>query len=228
MTMVAEPTAASATATEIAAVARLVARAGLCEAFGHVSARRGETGFAITSTTPLGAADEGSIHELSGADAAAERRPGLPLEAPLHAAIYAARPDVGAIVRVHSPAVVALGTDTGLPPVTHGLAGLAGELALHDDVQLVDSPKRAEAAARSLGSADCLVMRANGALATGASLADAAVRAWFMEERARVWLATGTQGLGEAELAQRAAHWPAERERAWQWLRWRFGDEEGS
>ena len=144
-------------------------------------------------------------------DAAAERREGLPLEAPAHAAIYAARPDVGAIVRVHPPSVVVAGLSGELPPVTHGLAGLSGEVALLDDPQLVDGPERAAAAAAALGAADCLLMRANGALAVGADLATACVRAWFLEERARVWLAAGRpDGLSQAELAERAEHWPAE------------------
>lgn len=225
MTMAVERGAASASATEVAAVARLIAAAGLAEAFGHVSARRPEGGFSLTSTAPLGSADAASIRALADAADAAERRPGQPLEAPLHAAIYEARPDVGAIVRVHPPSVVAVGVGAEPLPVTHGLAGLAGEVAFYEDPQLVDSPERGAAAASALGAADCLILRGNGALATGATLADATVRAWFLEERARVWLATGTAGLGETELAQRSEHWPAERERAWQWLRWRFAEE---
>ena len=189
--MIAPPAVATATATEVASVARLVAAAGLAEGFGHVSARLAGGGFAITSTAPLGSADEGSVIALAGARRRRRAPRGLPLEAPAHAAIYAARPDVGAIVRVHPPSVVVAGLSGELPPVTHGLAGLSGEVALLDDPQLVDGPERAAAAAAALGAADCLVMRANGALAVGPDLATACVRAWFLEERARVWLAAG-------------------------------------
>jgi ribulose-5-phosphate 4-epimerase/fuculose-1-phosphate aldolase len=220
----ASPTRAENAAVAVAATARLVARAGLAEGFGHVSARDGD-GFAITSTAPLGGAEENSILLLEGDGKPTERPAGLPLEAPLHAAIYAARPQVGAIVRGHSPAAVVVGLGAELPPVTHGLAGMAGELARFDDPQLIDDPRRAEAAARALGDADCLLLRANGNLAVGRDLAEATVRAWFCEELARVWLASGRgAGLSAAELEQRGAHWPAERQRAWAWLRWRFGD----
>ena len=67
LTMIAPPAVATATATEVASVARLVAAAGLAEGFGHVSARLPGGGFAITSTAPLGFADEGSVIALSGA-----------------------------------------------------------------------------------------------------------------------------------------------------------------
>ena len=98
-------------------------------------------------------------------------------------------------------------------------------MALLDDPQLVDRPERAAAAAAALGAADCLVMRANGALAVGGDLATATVRAWYLEERARVWLAAGRpDGLSQVELAERAEHWPAEAQRAWAWLREAFGE----
>jgi HCOMODA/2-hydroxy-3-carboxy-muconic semialdehyde decarboxylase len=223
--VVAEHSTRADTAAAVAAAARLVAAAGLAEGFGHVSARGPDSGFAITSTAPLATAGEASIlfvDEHAGPD---DRPPGLPLETPLHAAIYAARADVGAIVRGHSPSVVVAGLDQRLPAITHGLAGLSGEIRRLDDPQLVVDPERAGAAATALGAADCLIMRANGSLAVGGELGEAVVRAWFLEERARVWLQTGGEaGLRTDELGLRAQHWPAESARAWLWLQSRFGD----
>ena len=66
---------------------------------------------------------------------------------------------------------------------------------------------------------------ANGAVATAPTLPVAAVRAWFLEERARVALAAGGAALATADLEERARHYPAELERAWSWLRWRYGEE---
>ena len=34
----------------------------------------------------------------------------------------------------------------------------------------------------------------------------------------------GGPGSSQAELAERAEHWPAEAQRAWAWLQWRFGE----
>jgi ribulose-5-phosphate 4-epimerase/fuculose-1-phosphate aldolase len=205
-------------------VARLVAAAGLAQGFGHVSERR-DGGFSITSTMPLGAATEESVLEVDDGATPDPRPAGLPLETPLHAAIYAARSDARAVVRTHPPSVVELPAAGELPAVTHGLAGLSGKLARLDDPQLVDDAERGEAAAAALGDADCLIMRSNGALAVGASLAEATVKSWFLEERARVWLTNGgVAGLSDEELELRAGHWPAESQRAWRWLQWRFGD----
>ena len=224
--------AATSTLEAVASVARLLSRAGLVEAFGHVSARSGE-GFAITSTSvPLGAAAAADVLSLEGPaarpDAAREGVPeGTPLEAPLHAAIYAARPDVGAICRTHSEAAVALGSRGEAPPVVHGLGGLSGELALADEPALVVEAGAAASVATALGAADCLLVRANGAVATAPDLERAAVRAWYLEERCRVWLRGEgrARALSEGELLERSRHWDAEAERAWRWLDWRFGSE---
>jgi ribulose-5-phosphate 4-epimerase/fuculose-1-phosphate aldolase len=217
-------TTTAATREEVASVARLIAAAGLVEAFGHVSART-DTGFMLTATTPLGAATAEEVHDLGvevGTDA---HRSSLPLEAPLHAAIYRARPDVGAVCRTHSPAMVAFGARGAAPPRMHGLGGLSGEVSVCTRVDLVASPDAGEAVTTELGPAACLVMRANGGLATGVDLAQAAVRAYFLEERCRVALHAGDAGeelSGEDRQARERWH-EGEEARAWRWLLWKFG-----
>lgn len=200
---------------EVAAVARILSRAGLAQGFGHVSARAGD-GFVITSTAPLGAA--------TPADVGPPGRDGAPLECPMHAAVYAARPDVGAICRTHSPAAVAWGSRAEVPPLVHGLGGLAGAVAMHGGTDLVSDDATAAALVADLGDADCLLIRANGAIATGPDLATACVRALHLEERARVALEAGPDAipLGDAELSARARHFPNETARAWRWITWRF------
>jgi ribulose-5-phosphate 4-epimerase/fuculose-1-phosphate aldolase len=202
-------------AAEVARAARLLAAAGLVEAFGHVSAREGD-GFVITSTRPLGTMEAGDVGPPGA--------PGRPLETPLHAAIYRARPDVGAICRTHSPAATAWGARGEAPPLAHGLGGLSGEIAVDDATDLVADAAAGDAAARALGAADVLLVRANGAVCTGADLPAACTRAWFLEERARVALDAGpaARPLDAAERAARARHHPTEAARAWQWLAWRF------
>ncbi len=226
------PAASSATLEEVAYVARLLARAGLVEAFGHVSART-ENGFAITPTSvPLGAARAADVLTLEGpaAEPGAARDlvpDGTPLEAALHAAIYAARPDVGAICRTHSPAAVVAGCAGEAAPVAHGLGGLSSEVAFADEPALIFDAGTAALLADALGAADCLLVRGNGAVATAPGLERAAVRAWYLEERCRVWLAGDrVRALSETELLERSRHFDTEAERAWRWLRWRFGVEE--
>ncbi len=204
-----------APAADVARAARLLAAAGLVEGFGHVSARDGE-GFVITSTAPLGT--------MRPEDVAGPGAPDRPLETPLHAAVYAARPDVGAICRIHSPAAVAWGARGQAPPPVHGLGLLAGSVATGDDTDLVTGDDAAARAAAALGDADVLLPRANGAVCTGRDLPEACVRAWFLEERARVALDAGPSArpLDADELAARSRHLPMEIARAWRWLAWRF------
>ena len=214
-----------ATHTEIASTARLLSRAGLVEAFGHVSARTPD-GFFITSTQPFVSLSEHDVATLDNQGRPIGPADALPLEAPLHAAIYRVRHDVGAICRTHSRWAVAWGTRAEIPPLVHGLGGLAGEVALHTDLQLVTDSQRADAAATALGPAACLLLSRNGALATGENLSQAAVRAWFLEERCRVACdAPKATRLGAAEFALRAKAFAAEEARAARWLHERFGED---
>jgi ribulose-5-phosphate 4-epimerase/fuculose-1-phosphate aldolase len=212
---------------EVAEAARIIAGAGLAEAFGHVSARSAE-GFLITATRPMGAAGAEDIHLLDregrpagagGGDEPAD----LPLEAPMHAAVYAARPDVNAICRTHSPAAVRAGARGQVPPLLHGLGGLAGEVNLSARSDLVTDGGAGREVAADLAGADCLLIRGNGSIATGSSLPQAVVRARYLEERCLVGEGPDPgSGLDRAELEARSRWFEKEGTRAWAWMRWRY------
>ena len=217
-----------AAAEGVAAISRLLAEARLVEGFGHVSARAGED-MVITSTTPLGATTATDTITMPIAEAAfgkPEWATGSPLEVSMHAAIYLARPELNGICRTHSAAVAAIGARNEVPPLLHGLAGQAGELALIDYPDLAIDKPSGEQIADALGPADCLIVRTNGALATGTSLARSAVRAWYLEDRCRVAIEAGSNAVPftEAELGARSKWFDAETVRAWSWLNWRFGN----
>jgi ribulose-5-phosphate 4-epimerase/fuculose-1-phosphate aldolase len=218
---------------EVAACARLISRAGLVEGFGHVSARlraSDEGLFAITPTLPLQSVRGGEMLVLDERLAVLIGDASVcPLEAPLHAAIYAARPDVGAVVRTHSMWASTWAARGELPPLLHGLGGLAGKIALYDCAELVADADSARAAAADLGGADCLLLRGNGCACTGATVGRALVRAWYLEERAAIAArASGgaARPLDGDELARRAHSFEAEAARAQRWLVERFGDQE--
>ncbi len=204
-------------AREIARVARILAAAGLVEAFGHVSARLPKGGFAITSTTPLASTRPDDVRAVHPGIQPGE---GTPLEAPLHAAIYSKRADVEAICRTHSPAAVGWGARLEAPPLLHGLGMLAGGVRVCNHAELVTDERSGSSVAESLGGADCILLRANGALATGASLQQATVRAYYLEQRCRVALEAGPAGraLDDGERERRARWLVAEQPRAWSWL----------
>jgi ribulose-5-phosphate 4-epimerase/fuculose-1-phosphate aldolase len=215
---------------DVAAVARMLARAGLVDAFGHVSVREGSSVW-ISSTRPLLGLGPEDVVELdpdgqvvSGPD------DDLPIEAPLHRAIYAARADIGAIARGHPPNAVAWGTGTQGLPLLHGLGALAGlRVPNHPDVDLIADDASAKAAAATLDGCVAMLLRANGALAVGATAVEAATRLFYLEDRARVALrSTDVAAVGEDEWRGRERHVDAELARAVRWFARRFGGDGGA
>ena len=207
----------------IAEVARIISRAGLVEAFGHVSARSGDR-FLITPTRPLGGTTESDVLEIDAEGWPVGEAEDVPLGAALHAAVYAAREDVGAIVRTRSAAAVAAGASGEVPPLVHGLGGLAGEVAICDRIDLVSDAGAGEQVAGALGPASNLLLRGNGSFSVGTDLAEAAVKALYLEERCLVGGQTKPdRRFDEAQLAARSRWFAAESERAWAWMRWRYG-----
>ncbi len=220
----------NALAEEVAHAARLIARAGLVGAFGQVSARRPEGGFLITAEVPLLQVQAADVIELdTAARVAGGRTATCPVEAPLHAAIYADCHDVGAICRTHSPEAVVWASRGEVPPLVHGLGGLSGVVAFHHEPQLISGMEAGRAAAGDLGASDCLLLHASGAVCTAETLPEAVVRAWFLEERARVAEhSTRARALTDSEAVLRARHYGHEQQRAWEWLCARYGDDSQS
>lgn len=217
--------AVSTSAAAVAEAARIIAGAGLVEAFGHVSART-DDGFMITATRPMGRATDSDVHLVDRDGEAAEGALDLPLEAPMHAAVYRAREDVNAICRTHSPAAVRAGARGEMPPLAHGLGGLAGEVTASGRTDLVTDQTAGQEIARDLGSADCLLIRGNGAIATGQSLGEAVVRARYLEERCLVGEGMEPEDGWKTDLLEPRSRWfEKETTRAWAWLRWRYGGE---
>ncbi len=159
------------TREEVARVARMLARSGLVEAFGHVSART-EAGFVITGVAPMFTATAGEMIVFeTGTGPVAGPTDRSPLEAPLHAAIYAARTDVGSICRGHPPATVQWGTGVDDLPLRHGLGALAGvRVRVHDRRELITRLDEADRVAATLGDDASVILRANGALWSGRAL----------------------------------------------------------
>jgi ribulose-5-phosphate 4-epimerase/fuculose-1-phosphate aldolase len=134
---------------------------------GNLSARVGD-GFLITPTG-------GSLGTVTPGDLALVDLQGRHLDGPrpskeafLHAALYRARPDAGAVVHLHSTHAVAVSCHDGLDP---------------DDVL---PPLTAYyVMART---AHALLLANHGPIAAGASLAAAADTIEELEETARLWL----------------------------------------
>jgi HCOMODA/2-hydroxy-3-carboxy-muconic semialdehyde decarboxylase len=145
----------------------------------------------------------------------------VPLEAPLHLGVYAARPEVGAVCRLHGPAVAACATTGAAPPLLHGFGGMVEPVAFWDDPHLVTGEAGAAGVAAVLGTAPAMLLAGNGGLTVGADLDQALARAWCLEDRCRVALAAGDRGrpLASEALARRRHWYDAETARLARWLR---------
>jgi HCOMODA/2-hydroxy-3-carboxy-muconic semialdehyde decarboxylase len=203
---------------EIVAAARALSRLGLVTAYGHVSARTGDS-MLITPAADLAGVTEDALVEV--ALAADTLPPGAPAEAWAHLALYRARPDAVAIARAQPQVTypVAAGTDS-LRPV-HGQAAWLGErVPVHDSAFLLRTPELAGAAAAALPRGEALLLRGNGALTLGASPGLAVARMWLLAAACEIWLAAGpARPLAPDEIAAWRAVAPELLPRLWAHLR---------
>jgi L-fuculose-phosphate aldolase len=176
----------------LARVARALDSAGLNHGHaGNVSVRDG-AGMLIT---PSGI-DAASLHatsmvamSLDGAVAGARHEPSS--EWRLHAAVYAARADLGAVVHAHPPYATALACVRRAIPAFHYTVALSGAAQIPcAGYATFGSPQLADAVLGALGTHGRACLMANhGMLAAGADLNGALLLAREVEFLAQVyWL----------------------------------------
>jgi HCOMODA/2-hydroxy-3-carboxy-muconic semialdehyde decarboxylase len=218
---------------DVAVAANVLAGLGLVTAYGHVSARAGES-MLITPAADLAGVTASGVIEVPLAVAA---RPGgtlpagAPAEAWAHLALYRARPDAAAIARAQPASAFAVAaTVTTMVPL-HGQAAWLGEsVPVHDEAALLRSPGQAERAAASLPAGEALLLRGNGALTLGASPGLAVARMWLLAAACDVYLAalaasgvSRVTALSAGEIASWRAVGGELLPRLWQHLRRRSG-----
>jgi HCOMODA/2-hydroxy-3-carboxy-muconic semialdehyde decarboxylase len=215
-------------ARRVRVAARAMARAGLVHAYGHCSQRVDSDHFIVSPAKPLGLVTPQDAVVIVPTDGALPPE-ALP-EVLAHQYIYRRRSDVFGITRFQSPNLTALSTLGLTPKARHGFgAYFAPGAPLHADPRLVRDSASAGKLVEELGSARAIVMRGNGAVSVGATLQEAVVMAWYLEDSARVELAvlgTGLDGmvLTASEAEDRAVTSGRIVERMWDWLT--QGDEE--
>jgi L-fuculose-phosphate aldolase len=152
---------------------------------GNISVRVGADEIAITpSGIPYGATtpDDIVICRLSDAGiVAGSRKPSS--ELPLHCAVYAARPETGAVVHTHSPYATTFAVLRRSIPAVHYVISRLGT----SEVPVVDyatygSQELAENAFAGLaGATKALLLANHGTLALGDDLAEASLNARVLE-----------------------------------------------
>jgi HCOMODA/2-hydroxy-3-carboxy-muconic semialdehyde decarboxylase len=199
-----------------------MARAGLVHAYGHCSLRTDSERFIVSPPKPLGLTGTGDSPVAVSTTGALP--PDALGEVVIHQHIYRRRGDVRGIVRFQSPSLTALSTLGLTPRARHGFgAYFAPCTPLYPNPRLVRDPASAAALVELLGPARGIVMRGNGAVTVGASIEEAVVMAWYLEDAARVELAilgTGLEGreFTPEEVADRATTAGRIIERMWDWL----------
>jgi len=200
---------------------RILAYHGVFDEYGHVSIRHpADPGrYLLARACPGAYVEPGDILEftLDGAPANDDNRP-LCTERFLHAAIYAARPEVNSVLCAGSEDVLPFSvTQTPLCAVL----GTVGDMGTHvpvwdvadkfgDDTELaVSSMERARDLAQRLGGYRVVLMRGIGFVATGRTLNDAVKTSVYIPKNARSLaqsLEFGTiRPISQGEVDQRLA-----------------------
>jgi len=191
---------------EIIALTQALDDAGLVpNKSGNVSART-ENGFLVTPAgVPYRDLTPMQIVEMSPAGEATATRPRPSSEWRMHAAIYAQRPDVEAIVHTHSPRATALAcAGRGIPPF-HYMIALAGGDIRCMPYRTFGTAELAQSAVRGLEGRRAVLLGNHGVMAVGSSLREAHSVAIEVENLAGEYLAMLSAGLqpsllDEAEL----------------------------
>lgn len=195
---------------EVAAARRLLYRHG-CDSgiAGHVSRRSADgDGFWIT---PFEFFDETVPESVMRLSADLEVLEGAGPASPavqFHAAIYAARPDTGAVIHTHSRnamVLATLGTELGMYNAAATIFADRQALFRDDGVR---PPAHGPAIVEALGDARVLIMQNHGVLIASDTLQHATVEAITFEQQAGIHLAclaAGGQPMQPAEVRQNQA-----------------------
>ncbi len=192
--------------SEIIAISRALDAAGLVpNKSGNVSCRS-PGGFLVTpSGVPYRGLAPGQLVEFDehGTPAAGGLRPSS--EWRMHAAIYACRPDVSAIVHTHSPHATALSCAGLGIPAFHYMIALAGGAIRCAPYATFGTAELAASAIAGLEGRRAVLLANHGVVAVGPSLAAAQAVAVEVENLATQYLALRAAGvepvlLDDAEL----------------------------
>ncbi len=211
---------------------RILVHHRVLDAFGHVSSRHPSRPdrFLLAGRIPPHLVTEQDILEF---DLAA-----VPVDAPeaptfierfIHSAIYAARPDVLAVVHSHSSAMVAVSAAGGAPlrAIAHTCGFLADGVPVFEmrDVAgdgtdlLIRTDVLGQALAEKMGDSAVVLMRGHGSTVVGSSMEHAVYRAVYSEVNAQIQIAAASLRdpvfLTAEEAAAAEATADLQVERAW-------------
>lgn len=174
---------------------RELSRAGLVVGTaGNVSVREGD----LVAVTPSGVGYAGLTPELVGVhrlDGTAVEAPLAPTsELPLHLAIYADRPEVGAVVHTHSPAATALSALVDEVPAVHYYVAMFGGPVQVAPYATYGTERLARNAVHALRERTACLMGNHGAVTVGPDVATAHDKSVYLEWLCDVYLRASSAG----------------------------------
>jgi len=176
---------------QVAAACRILALEGYADlTLGHVSARGPDGSIWIKRKgVALDEVEPDDVVEVDAADAE------LHLETVLHTAVYAVRPDVGAVVHGHPPYATALSaTSAELELLTHDAVLFAEGLGRYDAPDLIVDEEQGAAVAAALGAHRAVLLANHGVLVTGKDVPWGVLTALTLERAARLQSIASTLG----------------------------------
>ena len=188
----------------IAAAQRLDAAGLMPSKSGNISQRHGD-GFTITpAALPYAQMIEADLVQVAPDGSVAPAAPHRPSsEWRLHAAIYAARPDIGAVVHTHSPRATALScARRGIPPF-HYMVLLAGGPIRCAEHATFGTEALARHCVTALADRRAVLLANHGVVACGTTLAAAVTLAFEVENLAGQYLDLLASGLKPVLLTKR-------------------------
>lgn len=228
----------------LVAANRVLANEGVVDAFGHVSVRdpRDATRFVLARSRSPALVELEDLMEFTQDGAPVDARGRTPYgERMIHAAVYAARPDVMSVVHHHAYGVLPFTiTSEPLRPVVH-TASVIGAVVPVWDIRtkfgdtdmLVRSLEQGSDLAATLGAHTCLLIRGHGAVVVGTSIPRAVLTAIYLQVNANVLLAAlplGSPAALSAEEIARSAEAqfsPLALDRTWEYFCQRAGVDSG-
>jgi L-ribulose-5-phosphate 4-epimerase len=198
---------------------RILYNQGILDAYGHVSVRdpkHPDRFFLARHMAPgIVTADDIQTIDLNGNVLDGDKRKPY-TELFIHAAMFAALPDVHGVVHTHSHSLIPFGaTGTSLQPIWAPAAFLADGAAQFDtrtefgdtDLMIRNMPL-GHALVKAIGEKPVVLMRGHGGTVVGASVREAVFRAIYLEANAKIALQTRllggdpvTMSIGETQLS---------------------------
>lgn len=172
-------------ANDLLMALRILEANGIVDFNGHASVRLGD-GCLINS----GASVRSRLSEadLVETNKDGKSRPGSdapPIECHIHAEIYRARADVGAVVHGH-PTWPSLLASTDMPfRAVYPQGAVLGNVPLYPSPLSINSAESGKAVARLLGEGCAVLLRSHGIVVAGRDIREATIKAIYLEENAR-------------------------------------------